>query len=366
MHRNLSGRMMVVGLGLGVLGCDMEPGSEHLGGADMELRSEIPNGQVLNSAVLNGIQFNGIQFNGIQFNGIQFNGIQFNGIQFNGIQFNGSSFSGTIDLGNGPVLKSGLDFIGAEIKLSTATATYTLKFDNIYKNPAQPTSDVYFYSISWRDDAVGTWSSMCTDGSGSPIEAIPMTNYWNMATGARVDDTNVITFACRGAVLAKCVEWGYVPWKTATMCDEKGNNCVVKSLKDHHQACTRLARADYCGDGRSYTFNGTPIDVYDRVSPKLQARTTSGAAWPVEAEWSPNGATCVGNELRMQMYDDQGIPYTTPACLGVLDGLDHCGDFHKSRPTSLIANAYCFQWTSNPTLCGTAGDDTAPKKPAKK
>ena len=364
--RNLMGRMMVVGLGLGVLGCDMGPGSEHLGGADIGPRSEIPNGQVLNSAVLNGIQFNGIQFNGIQFNGIQFNGIQFNGIQFNGIQFNGSSFTGTIDLGDGPVQKSGLDFIGAEIKLTASTATYTLRFDNIYKNPAQPTGDVYFYSISWRDDAVGAWSSLCTDGSGSPIEAIAIPNYWDMGTGARVDDSNAVTFACRGAVLAKCIEWGYVPWKTGTMCDQKGNNCVVKSLRDHHQACTRLARADYCGNGRSYTFNGTPIDVFDRVSPKLQARTTSGDAWPVEAEWSPNGATCVGDELRLQMYDDEGIPYTFPPCLDALDDVSDCGAFHKSRPASLIANAYCYEWIDDPTKCGGPGDDTAPKKPAKK
>jgi hypothetical protein len=366
MHRNQLVRMMVVGLGLGLLGCDADRGAEHLGGADIGPRAQAGNGQVLNSAVLNGIQFNGIQFNGIQFNGIQFNGIQFNGIQFNGIQFNGSSFSGTLDVGDGPVQKSGLDFIGAEIQLSGGADTYTLRFDNIYKNPAQPTSEVYFYAISWRDDAVGTWSSLCTDGAGGPIEAIPIANYWDMATGARVDDAAAVTFACRGAVLAKCVEWGYVPWRSATMCDEKGNNCVVKSLRDHHQACTRMARADYCGNGRSYTFNDTPIDLYDRVSPKIQARTTSGTAWPPEAEWGPGGATCVGDELRLQMFDDEGIPYTFPACLDALDDVSGCGAFHKSRPASLVANAYCYEWIDDPTKCGGPGDDQAPKKPAKK
>jgi hypothetical protein len=335
MHRN-------IGLGVGlflcgslVAGCDV---LDDAGGANIDPRLQIGNGQVLNSAVLNGIQFNGIQFNGIQ--------------------FNGSSFSGTLDAGGVPVQKSGLDFIGAEIKLSTLTSTYTLRFDDIRANPDQPGSGVYLYAITWKDDAIGTWSSLCHDVAGTPVEAIPIANYWDTATGARTANTDVITFACRGAVLAKCVEWGYIPWASATQCDPKGKNCVTVALADHHQACTRMARADYCGNGRSYTFDGTPIDVFDRLNPKLQLRTTSSIPdWKIEAEWGPNGATCIGDELRLQMLDDLGLDYVFPSCIDAIDDIAGCGTLHASRPASKIANAYCEKWTSNPDQCADVNDD---------
>jgi hypothetical protein len=321
----------------------------------------VSNAQVLNSAVLNGIQFNGIQFNGLQFNGIQFNGIQFNGIQFNGLQFNGSTFTGTIDLGDGPVQKTGADFIGAEMSLTSGAQQLTLRFDDIFENPAQPGVDVYFHKISVRDDAVGTWSSLCYDPAGQPTEAILMANYWDLQTGARHDDPAVVTFACRHAVLAKCVEWGYVPWSTAKVC--KGPSCTVISLRDHHQACTRMARADYCGDGRSYTFNGTPIDLFDKLSPVIQARTTKAiGTWTVEAEWGPNGATCVGDDLRLTMYDERQISYPFPSCIA--ERYDsHCGDFNKSRPDSKIADAYCPVWESDLAACSTINDDKPKPKP---
>jgi hypothetical protein len=294
-------------------GCDV---ADDPGGAPIEIdgRSVVGNAQVLNSAVLNGVQFNGVQFNGVQFNGVQFNGVQFNGVQFNGVQFNGSSFTGTVDLGAGPEQKSGVQFTGAELKLTRGADHYSLRFDDIHENPAQAGRGVLFYSISWRNDAGGPWAPLCQDAAGAPVEAIPLANYWDMTTGARTDDANVVTFACRGAVLAKCVEWGYIPWASVSSCS--GGSCTNTALRDHHQACTRMARADYCGNGRSYTFDGTPIDLYDRLNPRLQARTTQTIPdWKLEAEWGPNGATCVGDELRLKMFDDLGLSYTYPACL---------------------------------------------------
>jgi hypothetical protein len=142
------------------------------------------------------------------------------------------------------------------------------------------------------------------------------------------------------------------------MCDEKGNNCVVKSLRDHHQACTRMARADYCGNGRSYTFNDTPIDLYDRLQTRLQTRSTVGASnWAPEAEWGPNGATCVADELRLKMFDDLGIPYTNPGCLDAIDDISGCGALPTGRPASLVANAYCYKWTDDPSECAMDEDE---------
>ncbi|MBL9106712.1 MAG: pentapeptide repeat-containing protein [Myxococcales bacterium] len=321
--------LLLFGLVLG-LGCD---GVEEAA-ADVELRSDVVNGQVLNTA--------------------RFNGVQFNGVQFNGVQFNGSSFTGTL----AGVTMSGVQFEGAEISVTVNGAAYTLRFDDIYPDPAQPGGDVLFYDISVREDAVGGWAPLCTNAAGGPVAAIPMANYWNYTTGARVDAPDVVTFACRGAALAKCVEWGYVPWRSATRCTGGAQGCSAVSLKEYHQACTRMVRADYCGDGSSFTFDGTPIDIYDALQPRLQTRSTLGNTdWTAEAEWGPNGAVCIGDELRMQLFDQRHVAYALPGCLGALDDAPNCGNLPASRPSSLVADAYCHAWTDDPSRCDPVYND---------
>ena len=49
---------------------------------------------------------------------------------------------------------------------------------------------------------------------------------------------------------------GYRPWGKA----QKG-----ESLWDYHQACVRMLRADYCGNGKPHTRDGTRIELWDRL-----------------------------------------------------------------------------------------------------
>jgi hypothetical protein len=100
---------------------------------------------------------------------------------------------------------------------------------------------------------------------------------WDPSSGDRLAATgDGLTFACRDAALAKCVEWGYYPWDPA--------------LREHHQACTRMVRADYCGDGTAHTIYGTPVHVLDQVG--VQGADPE-QQYVVEAEWGPNGAVCL-------------------------------------------------------------------------
>lgn len=73
------------------------------------------------------------------------------------------------------------------------------------------------------------------------------------------------------------MRWGYAPW----------NEHDGQSLKDYHQACTRMARADYCGDGVAHTRNGTLIDLWDKLD--IQ-RPDNGLDLAFEAAWTPDGA----------------------------------------------------------------------------
>ncbi len=60
-------------------------------------------------------------------------------------------------------------------------------------------------------------------------------------------------------VLSKCVDLGYPPWTQGQLCDTAGKYCTPTTLAPWHQACPRLIRADYNGDGVPWTGNGTTL-----------------------------------------------------------------------------------------------------------
>ncbi|MCA9636852.1 MAG: hypothetical protein KC420_12565, partial [Myxococcales bacterium] len=173
-----------------------------------------------------------------------------------------------------------------------------VKITSVTPSPQNP--DVLFYGVDLKE-GVGAWSSLCTDAQGNDTDAILIGNLWDPASAARVGDgvQGAVTFACRGAALAKCVEWGYRPW------GEAGG----ASLEDFHQTCTRLVRADYCGDGISHTVDGTGIHVLDEIGVQdLDPDVT----FVIEAEWGPSGALCL-NAANTRIADVQ-IECELPAC----------------------------------------------------
>jgi hypothetical protein len=170
-------------------------------------------------------------------------------------------------------------------------------------------ADVWAYGVSYLSGS--TWLPMCGTAGGVPVLAIPLGGTWNNGSGvfgggAWSSSSASFTLACRGAALAKCVELGYKPWVT--------RNGTL--LRNHHQACTRAIRADYCGNGRSYTADGTVINIYDAIG--LQADAT---AWPLDAAWTASGAQCLHTTRAWSTRQ------TVPSCLllktvtcGVLGG----------------------------------------------
>ena len=246
------------------------------------------NSQVFNGFSLNGFSLNGFSLNGFSLNGTVLNGFSLNGTALSGVTLEGSRFVAT--QGDTPV--AGTELVGATMDvLVTPTAgglpvPYTLKLGSI--TLAAGTQDVYLYEVSYQSAATSGWQSACVDSAGNPVLAVPLLNHWDAQTGARIDDPRTFTFACVNAALGKCVIWGYRPWASATRC--AGTTCGAVSLVDYHQACTHLVRADYCGSGVPYTVNGTLIDIFDDLTPPIQARAGS---WGLEARWTPSGASCM-------------------------------------------------------------------------
>ena len=82
------------------------------------------------------------------------------------------------------------------------------------------------------------------------------------------------------ARLAKNVRIGYRPGPAPppARTGGKGNDkrCPAILLKDHHQACTRMIRADYCGDGKAWTVEGTVPDIFDYLDPRFSCAKRNG------------------------------------------------------------------------------------------
>lgn len=102
------------------------------------------------------------------------------------------------------------------------------------------------------------------------------------------------TLACAGSAAAKLRFMNYGPQSDF---DGNGNPASVAS----RQAALKMVTADYCGNGTSYTTNGTALQ-YEDAPGTVAVEGTPGA---VEAVWTDDGALCLGTPR---------IANTLPAC----------------------------------------------------
>ncbi len=294
------------------------------------------NGISLNGVSLNGISLNGVSLNGLSLNGIGLNGLGLNGLGLNGLSLNGSELTTELVTGEGSSVVGGTDIIGLTFDLTAVVdgqeVPLEMKIEDMYPDVDSGWDDIYLYELRVRAQGGDEWINPCVDAGGVGVPAIALQNHWDPATGDRIDDPDVISFSCTTGVLAHCTLWGYRPWAEAEICDGKGKkkwkHCETVSLQDHHQACTRMARADYCGDGTPWTVPGTQIDIWDDLSPQIQARAVHGK---IEAEWSPDGAYCL-SDIRQQGWKEEGL---YPQCGKAFDKhnkkIKDCGSLKKHR-----------------------------------
>lgn len=167
--------------------------------------------------------------------------------------------------------------------------------------PLHKGSDVMLYDLEIREGEDGDWEPLCVDPQGEAVDAVLLADVWDPETGVKITPrpTDAVTIACVDAALGKCAVWGYRPWAS-----EGG-----EPLADYHQACTRMVRADYCGDGVSHTKDGTPIHVLDELGIEALDELVQ---FVIEAEWAPDGAVCL-NPANTRL-PGQKIDCALPGC----------------------------------------------------
>jgi hypothetical protein len=197
-------------------------------------------------------------------------------------------------------------------------------------------SDVAFYKIAARAEPSQAFVDVCGGG-----DAVPLAGTWQR-TGFHESTEGRFSFACAGSVAYKCTVWGYLAGS-----DESSLGWRA------HQACTRMARGDYCANGHSHTREGTRIQIYDfaGVTEPPPRRFDGVQAWPpntgrlfFEAAWPDRAhpAACL-SRIRWQ-----SLPLSTLCDTGDLrdprldTGLAFCEDLEWSDPGDEPTGALLF------------------------
>ncbi len=155
-----------------------------------------------------------------------------------------------------------------------------LRIDAVERDPKDPDGEVMLYALSEQDPESGEWRNACLPDPDGRRLGFPLAGSFT-PDGRYQPAPGKLLITCTGGAEGKCVRFGYKPW---------GHTRDGVSLAPYYQACVRMVRADYCGDGVGHTRNGTPVDIFDRIG--IQ-KDEPAPALSFEAAWGPEGAVCV-------------------------------------------------------------------------
>jgi hypothetical protein len=197
------------------------------------------------------------------------------------IEVAGTSFR--VTLPDGRVLASP-NLIGAVLDVADETGrSMTVRINAVAPDPADRDGDVWLHRFSVRNAVTGGWRDLrTTPGPDGTIAGFPLAGSWT-SDGRHLRGSSGFTVTCTAGAIGKCVRFGYKPWREA----------AGEPLWDYHQACVRMVRADYAGDGVGHTRDGTLIDVSDRLGIQRPGDDPPDRTLHFEAAWGPDGAVCV-------------------------------------------------------------------------
>src|SRR3954466_5293682 len=237
--------------------------------------------------------------------GIVLQGVQTQGLIFQGFRFAGATLGGAalahfrLDKGELMAEQNGVTLRGtalvnahllAEFQNQAAhpPANTVVEYritdivpEDAAHDPTQ-TGATFLYTLEQNVNGTGTWQAACPVDSDGRRAAIALADVWD-ERGNRNSSALLFTLGCTTGSIAHCYRLGYRPWVTGF-----GN------LQITHWTCTRLERADYCGDGVSHTVDGTLVNLWDNLGAPgpIRARGTTPPGMTFEAAWEQNGALC--------------------------------------------------------------------------
>jgi hypothetical protein len=193
------------------------------------------------------------------------------------VEVSGTAFRVTLSDGS---LKQGAELAGAVFVFNINGMPVRVRIASIMPDPKDETILLHDFRID------GTDMPFCNpdhDGKQLGFPLVGQSTPDGRFLDARPD---VFELVCTSGAQGKCVRFGYRPW-------EKAPN--GGPMRDYYNACVRMVRADYCGDGRAWTRDGTLIDIWDTQGIQKPDIQNESASFSFEAGWTPEGAVCVAH-----------------------------------------------------------------------
>jgi len=251
-----------------------------------------------------------------------------------------------------------LGFVGVELTLIDSPSILRI----VGVSTATPDSP---YIIDLVTNGVAT--SYCKDGG----TAFASRGRWTTTGAHEVDDT--INFTCFDGVIWKCFTWGYDPGNAPLGTPDPRNDPWRV-----HQACTRMARADRCGDGIPKTLEETSGGQPNITDPTVAPLRVPAMDPPLpdvywfEAAWTEDGAMCLSRERWKSMPLDEDNCMPDPRKDTMVETCDQIGiDTLATTATffngSKIGQLYLNRWHKGTeqlaTVRGLAGIGLAAEPP---
>lgn len=183
---------------------------------------------------------------------------------------------------------SGSAFTGVTFSGTDGATTLEMRIAQVI--PPSVDDQRWQYVIEQRRPGSQIWEQACDsppplfptgEPQNNPPRALAMPGMW--FGPLYWVQSSLVTLSCESGVAAKCDGWGFPVTKQWPNITKNGLPTFATGA-DMMQACSRMARADYCAGGMPNTLDGTPIridDVFTGVQP--HDGFTFEAAWPGKA-----------------------------------------------------------------------------------
>lgn len=183
---------------------------------------------------------------------------------------------------------AGADFIGGLILLKDNRYGWSIPTTMAIRDFVEEGSRSR-YELEYQSAITeGAWLPTCVkDGETDEYTAILFGDLRvDPHDGSMSDAPGTLYFGCVSGAVGKAVMWGYAPWVYGSQL---------------HQTATRMVRADYCGDGTSYTQPGNGLQLQDT----LGEWTFADPSEATEAVWLADGVACLGKPRDSQyVFED--------------------------------------------------------------
>jgi hypothetical protein len=190
----------------------------------------------------------------------------------------GTIFRATLSDGT---IKQGGDLVGMVLDFVKDGVPVRVRIDGVKPDPSDKTGKVFLHDFRLVD----TGEPLCEAAPDGQRTGFPLAGRATADNRIVAGSPGDFELICAGGAFGKCVRWGYHPWETTA---------DGRPMRDYYDACVRMVRADYCGDGRGWTRTGMAIDVFDDLGIQT-AESRADASFSFEAGWTPAGATCVAH-----------------------------------------------------------------------